>query len=66
MVSDITVNGRRGKLVEKALRAVDCAVVVELGENSRADVFASASVTGDSCEVAQQIAKAIEPDLPRS
>ncbi|GAA2684368.1 hypothetical protein LV78_007319 [Actinosynnema pretiosum] len=66
VVSEIDINGRRGKLVEKALREVDCAVVVELDENSRVDVFASASLTGDSCTVAQQIAKAIEPDLPRS
>ncbi|GAA2684373.1 MULTISPECIES: DUF3558 domain-containing protein [Actinosynnema] len=66
VVSDIDVNGRRGKLVEKALTKFDCAVVLELTETSRVDVFASASVTNDSCAVAQQIAKAIEPDLPRS
>ncbi|ATE56992.1 hypothetical protein CNX65_29960 [Actinosynnema pretiosum] len=66
VVTDIDVNGRPGKLVEKALTKFDCAVVLELTETSRVDVFASASVTNDSCSVAQRIATAIEPDLPRS
>ncbi|WP_143760959.1 hypothetical protein [Actinosynnema mirum] len=66
VVSDIDVNGRPGKLVEKALTKFDCAVVLELTKTSRVDIFTSASVTNDSCAVAQQIAKAIEPDLPRS
>ncbi len=64
--TDTKVGSRQTKRLEKATTTTDCAFAVEVTPKSRVDFFASTTgSSSEACDVAKQLAEAVEPKLPK-
>ncbi|TQM82257.1 uncharacterized protein DUF3558 [Saccharothrix saharensis] len=63
--SDTSIGPRKARLVEAPGTNTSCLVAVEVSPTSRVDVIASTRSLESSCELATNVATAIEPKLPK-
>ena len=70
-VIDFTVNGRQAKKIpgnEKAATDNMCEIGLEIGPHARAHIVVNMAdgTAEEACQLAEQVAQAVEPKLPRS
>lgn len=65
-VVDKEINGRKAKEAPAGPSVAACTLALPVGDSSRVDVAVTGAASGDeACQIAEAVAKAVEPRLPK-